>query len=272
MKVKVADGLRLRVEERGRGPATLLVHGFTGSVEAWGESILDGLVAAGRRVVAVDLPGHGRSDLPAGPRRVTMERLVDDLTAVLDALNLDRADWIGYSMGGRIALGAAVLRPERVDRLVLESASPGLETEKERRARRERDEALARRILDGGIAPFVDEWLALPLFRSRERLPEETRRAERERRLRCDPRGLAAALRGVGTGSQPSFWADLAHLDAPTLLLAGADDPKYQALAEGMAELLPRAEVAVVAEAGHTTHLEAPAEWLRRVGDFLTGR
>jgi len=268
----MADGFRLRVEERGRGPATLLVHGFTGSVEAWGEAILDGLVKAGRRVVAVDLPGHGRSDLPAGPERTTMERLLDDLSAVLDALDLDRADWIGYSMGGRIALGAAALRPERVGRLVLEGASPGLETEKERRARRERDEALARRILDRGIEPFVDEWLALPLFRSRERLSEETRRAERERRLRCDPRGLAATLRGVGTGRQPSFWADLAQVDVPTLLLAGADDPKYRALAERMAALLPRAEVGVVAKAGHTTHLEAPDEWLRRVTEFLAER
>ena len=270
--VPVGDGLRLRVEDRGTGAATLLLHGFTGSVEAWGEEILSGLAARDRRVVTVDLPGHGGSDVPGRPERTAMERVVDDLCRVLDARGLERADWVGYSMGGRIALAAAVLRPGRVGRLVLEGASPGLASARDREARRRRDEALARRILDEGIEAFVDRWMDLPLFRSQEKLPAARIQAARERRLRCDPRGLASSLRGLGTGRQPSFWDDLAHVDRPVLLVTGEADAKFTGIAERMEARLPDARHRVIPGAGHTVHFEAPDAWLEEVAGFLDGR
>ena len=247
----------------------LLLHGFTGSVEAWGEVILQGLAAAGLRVLAVDLPGHGRSDVPDTPRRYHLESVVHDLLDVLDARGLERPAWVGYSMGGRIALGAAVLHPDRVGRLVLESASPGLESEADREARRRSDEALSRRILDRGIEAFVSEWMDLPLFATQRRLPEPVIARARRRRLRCSPRGLALTLRGLGTGSQPSFWADLGSLPHRTLLLAGGLDTKYVEIAERMAARISGVERRTVADAGHTVHREAPEAWLRSVGEFL---
>lgn len=252
------------MEERGTGAPLLLVHGFTGSVEAWGEEILSAL-ADRHRVLAVDLIGHGRSSRPHDPDRYALQEILLDLLEVLDAADLDRARWVGYSMGGRVALAAAVLHPHRVASLVLESASPGLATEEEREERRRSDDALARRLESEGIEPFVDEWMALPLFATQRRLPEATLRAARERRLGNEPAALAACLRGLGTGSQPSFRDRFDQVRARTLVLAGARDRKFAALARRMAEGIPDATLRLVADAGHTVHLEAPGAWLDAV-------
>lgn len=273
MRIVLPDGVGLRVVTEGRGekPPVLLVHGFTGSVKAWGEDLIGALAGSGRRVVAVDLPGHGGSDVPAEPERYAMERVVKDLCRVLDDLEIRRTDWIGYSLGGRVALGAAVLRPERTRRLVLEGASPGIADPEEASARRRADEALAEAILSEGMEPFVDAWMDKPLFRTQRRLPEERLARERRRRLSCDPEGLANTLRGLGTGRQPSFWDALPEIRVPTLLLAGAEDEKYTRIAREMGARIPDAAHVSIPEAGHTVHLERPGAWLREVVAFLDG-
>jgi len=238
-------------------------------VEAWGEDVLAGLSEGGFRVLAVDLLGHGESDVPPDPDRYRLEPVVEDLLEVLDDREVEQADWVGYSMGGRVALGAASLHPDRVARLVLESASPGLETQEARRVRRASDDSLARRILERGIEAFVTEWMDLPLFASQRRLPQGVRNRARERRLGSSPLGLANTLRGLGTGRQPSFWDELATLEPATLLLSGALDDKYVEIAERMAERIPTVRSRTVADAGHTIHLEAPAAWLGAVTGFL---
>lgn len=272
IRVALRDGVHLRVTDRGEGPAAILVHGFTGSVEAWGKDLPARLAgAAGRRVLAVDLPGHGRSDIPESPDRYTLPRVASDLVEVLDHFEIDRADWIGYSMGGRIALGAAALRPDRMRSLILEGGSPGIEEESIASSRRKRDEALARRILAEGIERFVDGWMALPLFESQKRLAPERLAKARERRLACPPLGLANTLRGLGTGHQPSFWDHLPRISTPTLLLTGAEDRKFGRIAERMQGMLPRAVHVSVPEAGHTVHFERPEAWIREVCGFLAG-
>jgi len=189
--------------------------------------------------------------------------------ALLDREGIASADWIGYSMGGRIALAGAVTHPERVRRLVLESASPGLDTPRARELRRARDETLARRLEERGIASFVDFWMDLALFASQKRLPEPVLNGARESRLRQDPHALAQALRTLGTGTQPSYWPHLVELAAPVLLLTGGLDRKFEELADRMAEALPRARRHTVREVGHTVHLEAPAAWVSAVTTFL---
>lgn len=267
MFVTLRDDLRLHVRVQGEGEPLLLLHGFTGSVEAWGEDCFRGLAQA-HRVVAVDLLGHGASDCSTEPERYRVEEILRDLGQVLDALAIERARWVGYSMGGRIALAAAVLRPARVSSLVLESASPGLAGESERRARRRADEALAEGILRGGMEAFVDHWMGLPLFATQGKLPPRVREANRERRLRNNPEALAACLRGLGTGAQPSFWENLRHIQVPTLLLAGEEDAKFTELARQMAEIMPAAELRLIPKSGHSIHLENPFAWLAALRTF----
>jgi 2-succinyl-6-hydroxy-2,4-cyclohexadiene-1-carboxylate synthase len=243
---------------------TVLLHGFTGSAAAW-EPVLEGLRAAGRRPVAIDLPGHGARVGEVDPPAFA---LASTLADVGDAAP-GRADVVGYSMGGRIALHFAAAFPSRVRSLVLESASPGLATGTERSARRAADEALARSIEEGGVEAFVERWAALPLFATRARLDAATRARLRARSRANQPASLAAALRGLGTGALPSLWNGLERIEAPTLLLVGAEDAKFVGIAARMVERLPNARLSVVPSAGHTVHLEQPEAWLGEVLDFL---
>jgi 2-succinyl-6-hydroxy-2,4-cyclohexadiene-1-carboxylate synthase len=178
-------------------------------------------------------------------------------------------DLVGYSMGGRLALGFALTYPERVRRLVLESASPGLETDEERTARRAADEELAKQLEGEGVEAFVDRWEAQPLFASQSALPAEVRTAHRARRLRNDPRSLAAALRGLGTGVLPSYWRALEACEVPTLLLTGEVDMKFVDIAGRMQDRMRNARLVVVPGAGHAVHLERPQAWVEAVVGFL---
>lgn len=254
----------------GERPPVLLLHGFTGSSRSWPTPLLNEL-SRKRPVLAVDLPGHGDSPAPSPSDRSFPDTL-DALVRLLDAEGMACADWIGYSMGGRIALAGALTYPDRVRRLVLESASPGLATPRARELRRSRDEALARRIEEGSMASFVDFWMELPLFASQKRLPEAVRHAGREARLRQAPRALAESLRALGTGTQPSYWPHLTRFPKPVLLLTGALDRKFEEMADRMGEALPAARRRTVPEVGHAVHLEAPAAWLEAVIPFLDGR
>jgi 2-succinyl-6-hydroxy-2,4-cyclohexadiene-1-carboxylate synthase len=244
-----------------------MIHGFTGSIEAWGEEILNGL-AQDHQVVAVDLPGHGASDMSGDPDRYRVEEILQDLCQLLDALELEQARWLGYSMGGRIALAGAVLKPTRFSSLILESASPGLAGENERRARRRADEALAEGILRGGMEAFVDHWMGLPLFATQGKLPPHIREATRATRLKNAPEALAACLRGNGTGAQPSFWEELDKIRIPTLLMAGEEDRKFTDINSRMAEKMPNAELRLIPRAGHSIHLENPFAFLAAVRTY----
>jgi 2-succinyl-6-hydroxy-2,4-cyclohexadiene-1-carboxylate synthase len=247
---------------------TLLLHGFTGSSRSWSGVLVDGLASLGRAPVLVDLPGHGRHRGASSPDHFTLAGVFE---SILEASRGASLDLVGYSMGGRMALAFAVIHPDRVSRLVLESASPGLATEGEREARRAADEALARSLEENGIEAFVDAWQRQPLFESQATLPPGVLAEQRARRLRNDPASLGACLRGLGTGSQPSFWDALPGLDIPTLVLAGEADTKFVEIGRRMVRALPRGRLAAVPGAGHAVHLERPDAWLAHVGGFLAG-
>lgn len=266
-EILTINGLSLALSRIGVGPPLLLLHGFTGSAAEWQE--LSTTLAAEHTLLMPDLIGHGRSDAPTDPARYAMERVVADLLQLLDQLGLAQIDLLGYSMGGRVALQLAMAAPWRVRRLILESASPGLNDPAERAARVASDEALATRIEQDGLSWFVDYWAELPLFRSQACLPATTRAALRARRLQGSAGGYAASLRGMGTGRQPSLWSLLPTLRIPTLLISGVLDTKYVAIGNEMAKLLPMATHTIIAAAGHTVHLEQPALFAELVLRFL---
>ena len=224
----------------------VLLHGFTQTGAAW-DGMRDALPADRVVVAAPDLRGHGTA---ARRRPVDLEAQLADLDAVVSHGVL-----AGYSMGGRVALAYALRRPGRVRRLVLVGASPGLADPGERAARRAADEALALRIETCGVAAFAQEWAALPLFAGQ---PPEVVAAARAQRLGQDASGLAAALRGLGTGALPSLWDRLGQLRIPVTLVVGERDAKFREIAERMAALLPEARLTLVEGAGHAVHLEAP--------------
>jgi 2-succinyl-6-hydroxy-2,4-cyclohexadiene-1-carboxylate synthase len=243
----------------------VLVHGFTGSAAYWMDDLLMRLEGGGREVVRVELPGHEGRSGGAGRADVTLEGA---LARIADVAH-DAFDLVGYSMGGRIALHFAVAVPGRVRRLVLESASPGLALESDRVARRIRDEALASRIEADGVPAFVEAWSRLPILRPAAARPSAVEDHVRNVRLAHRAEGLAAALRGLGTGALPALWGRLAEVPAPTLVMAGAEDEKFTDVARRMALELPDATLEVVPGAGHTVHLDRPDAWAAAVREHL---
>ncbi|WP_376796850.1 2-succinyl-6-hydroxy-2,4-cyclohexadiene-1-carboxylate synthase [Thermogemmatispora sp.] len=268
------NGLRLslleaRPTDQRTQPALVLLHGFTGSALGWGP-FLEEFAAAGWRVIALDLHGHGLSEAPADPRRYSMEHCRADLLEALRQLGIAPAQAIllGYSLGGRIALYCSFSGFFRA--LILESASPGIADPQERELRRRHDEALAASLEREGLAAFVTRWEQQPLFASQQRLPAEKRAALRAQRLANRPEGLAGSLRGVGTGVQPPLHARLPELQLPVLLICGALDEKFCAIGQEMAQRLPHATLAIVPEAGHTVHLEQPRRFAELVLSFCS--
>ncbi len=257
------------LQVRDKRAVLVLLHGFTGSALSWG-SLLEELALPDMPVIALDLLGHGLADAPPDPACYGMEQCQRDLLALLHTLGVasGQAILLGYSMGGRIALYCAFSGYFRA--LILESASPGLRTSAERAQRRASDEALAERIEREGVAAFVDYWEQLPLFASQRVLPEAARLAQRARRLNNRAQGLANSLRGVGTGVQPALHARLPQLHQPVLLLTGALDQKFCAIAYEMAEQLPYAQHQIIPDAGHTVHLEQPVQFARSVRTFCS--
>jgi 2-succinyl-6-hydroxy-2,4-cyclohexadiene-1-carboxylate synthase len=245
----------------GDGPRLVLVHGFTQTGASFRHLVP--LLSAGHSVCTVDLPGHGRSaEIPAD----SLEQ-----TASLLAASAGRASYLGYSLGGRVCLTLALDHPEVVERLILLGAHPGIADDGERAARVAADEALARRLVpDDGTAgepleTFLEAWLSGPLF---AHLTEQQR--DVAARLENTPAGLAASLRATGTGTQRPSLERLSRLTMPVLLIAGANDKRFGALAAEMATAIgENASVGLVDGAGHAAHTEAPEAFAEIVNAFL---
>ncbi len=262
-------GVNYYVALAGSGHPVLLLHGFTGAHGIWGnlmENLQDDFW-----LIAPDMLGHGYTDCPIPESRYSMEETVTDLVAIAEILGVQSCVCVGYSMGGRIALSFSLTAPTLVKGLVLESSSPGLAAMQERSARIQRDRQLAERIESLTIDAFANEWANLALFLSQKRLSPDV--LQRQQQIRCchKKEGLAQSLRGIGTGTQPSFWQQLCELNVPTLLVTGELDQKFTHIAQEMMLHLPCAVHEQVADAGHTVHLEQPGVFLALVNNFLQG-
>jgi len=197
-------------------------------------------------------------------------------TAELVATSAGPGDYLGYSLGGRVALHVALGHPELVRRLVLVGTTPGIEDPVARARRRADDEARADELDPPRLAPddqgperrlrsFLERWLASALFAGLS--PDA---AQLEARLTNRPEGLAASLRECGTGTQAPLWDRLGALTMPVLVVAGVLDVRFAAVGTRMVSAIgPNARLALVPGAGHACHLQQPALTARIVGAFL---
>jgi 2-succinyl-6-hydroxy-2,4-cyclohexadiene-1-carboxylate synthase len=238
----------------GEGSRVVLVHGFTQTGASWRRLSTD--LARDHEVVAVDAPGHGRS-VEVRADLVTTGRL---LVAVGGP-----ATYIGYSMGGRMCLHAAVADPASVRGLVVVGATGGIDDVAERSARRDADDALADHLEEIGLDAFLEEWLDQPIFAG---LDEAA--ADRRSRLDNTTSGLASNLRLAGTGTQRPLWDRLHVVDCPVLVIAGERDVKFRAAGEHLtAAIGPNAELLVIEGAGHAAQAEQPEEFGRLLRAWL---
>jgi 2-succinyl-6-hydroxy-2,4-cyclohexadiene-1-carboxylate synthase len=221
----------------------LLLHGFTGSPQSLDE------LAAPQGSVAPTLGGHLGTNVVGG---------FWDEVERLAGLGRDCQGLFGYSLGGRFALGILARYPERFAHSVIVSAHPGLQSDAERAARREGDGRFIELLRERGLTAFVDAWQALPLWASQGGLSDQAKLRQREQRLRHQAHGLAESLLHHGLGEMPDLRPQLRLVRTPVELVVGERDPKFAALGQELAGIIPGAHLTLAAGAGHNLLLERP--------------
>lgn len=248
----------MHFRREGQGPSVVLIHALACDLSLWDPQA--GALAAHHDVVRYDVRGHGQSPLAAGG--ISFDALADDLAQLLDSLGIARAHIVGLSMGGVIARLFALRHPRRVARLVLCATMAALPPDAAS-AWRER----AHLVRERGMGAIVDwtlaQWFAAEAIRARAPAVERARAMVQASR----PDGYLAVCAAV---PELDFFARQGEIRAPTLVLAGAADPKLRSLApEALAHAIPGASLHLFRGAGHLPNLDAPDEFNRVLLEFL---
>lgn len=242
--------------EHGHNAQTVaILHGFTQTGGCLGP-VADGL-RRNHQVLTPDLPGHGDQTALA---HMACPEIADHMAA-----RCGQAHWIGYSLGGRIALSIAAAHPGSVRSLVLIGATAGIADPTARGQRRLLDHKRASEVERLGVDEFTRRWLEMDMFAG---LPPSARYLGERRTNTAE--GLAGSLRNAGTGSMEPLWERLCELRMPVLLLSGENDTAFTDIAQRMAGHIGHNATAVtVMGAGHAAHLEAPGPVLELIEDHL---
>lgn len=232
------NGIKLYFASYGAGPPVILLHGGAGNGDHWAFQLE--ALAAKYRVIVVDARGHGRSTRDAKP--ISYELMADDLLALMDKLQLEKATLVGWSDGGIIALDLALRHPERVSKLVASGVNFDLAgTQK------------------GGNSPAFATYFARCAADYAKLSPTPT-----------DYKGLTAALRPMWR-TQPTYKKDqLAGIKVPTLILDGAHDEiiRQEHLKE-MSKLISGSRLVFIPDASHFALFQQPAAFNRALIEFL---
>ena len=260
MKSVQVRGIEIVYTDTGRGAPIMLLHGYPLNHSMWDEQVA--VLGAKCRVIAPDLRGHGATTATPGP--ALMEEMAQDVAALMDELNIERAVVGGLSMGGYVAFAFYHLFRERVRALILADTRPGPDTPEGRRAREE----MATRALKEGMSAIADA--ILPKTLAPQTLVEQPEKAARVRKMimAMKPEGAAAALRGMAL--RKDHTALLPGIVVPTLILVGREDsltPPGEA--ETMHRAISNSHMHVIEGAGHISNIERPAEFNYAVTDFL---
>jgi 3-oxoadipate enol-lactonase len=251
-RLKVGDRLlRVRDEGESKQPPLVCVHGAGASSVVFMDTVRR--LAPRRRVVAIDLPGHGQSDRWHPPDDITIDMYRDAVGTVCATLEIDRAILVGHSMGGQIALACAAAWPERVAGLILCATGARIE--------------VAPRVFQIMQQQFTDapEWLSKVSWSPTT--PRDLVERWNGLLLTAEQEICVADFRAVdrwdGTGL-------CAKVRAPALVLGGADDLLTPpSLLQALGRALPGSRTVIVPQAGHQLLLEQPDVWFAEIDQFL---
>jgi len=266
MKV-TARGIEINYELSGEGDCLVMVHGFTDNLTMWYNQIP--VFSSMFKVLTVDVRGHGKTETPEGD--LSMELFADDLHAVLEALNIEKACVLGYSMGGRIGLQFALKHPEKTTGLVFANSGvigPEMKFTKQEMAEMvERRKQLMDLVETGEIEVIADamaERSLSPGFRDKE---PAVFQKYKEVKLQNDPRHYVPIMQSLADAmANPP---DLTQLKCPALVIAGEYDAFMAVdVAKSMEKAINDATVKIL-PTGHAAAIEAPEDFNRAVIDFM---
>ena len=257
-----ASGGMVSYRELGDGPGEplVLLHAFPLNGRMFEPQIE--AFSKGRRVVAPDYPGFGRS--PRTPAQPDIRYYAEGVLGLLDRLGLERVVLGGVSMGGYVALGCMRLFPERVSGLILADTRPDADSEETRENRKN----MARRVADEGVEVLIElqmrRLLASDTLENDEEVVEEVRGMI----LESSPGGVVAALGALR--ERPDSTPLLEEIEVPTLVIGGEEDGISSPEVMGaMAEKIPDSRHVTLPRAGHLSNLEAPGGFNAALKEFL---
>ncbi|MBF2014958.1 MAG: 2-succinyl-6-hydroxy-2,4-cyclohexadiene-1-carboxylate synthase [Rivularia sp. T60_A2020_040] len=249
-------------------PLIIFLHGFMGNIHEFNEAI--SFLKDDFYYLNIDLPGHGKTQV-LGDDSYTMAHTADALINLLDELKVKQCFLVGYSMGGRLALYLTLHFPERFYQVILESASPGLLTEKERLERIKRDEQIARKLARSiqreDFGNFLQNWYNQPIFGNIKTHSGFEQMIEN--RLQNNPVELAKSLQFMGTGVQPPLWQKLSDNQVPILLLVGENDKKFIDTNRKMTQISDLCNFKIIKNTAHNIHLENTSVFVEHIRDFF---
>jgi pimeloyl-ACP methyl ester carboxylesterase len=235
----LVNGLRMYYEDRGAGEPLVLLHG------AFGTAMDLPALSKGRRVIAVELQGHGHTaDVD---RPLSVEQMADDTAALLRELKVEQADFFGYSMGGSVALGVAIRHPKLVRRLAV----------------------------NGSYFSSMEEAYEPETFRQFKSLPADFAPPilkDPYDKVAPDPKQwptLVAKIKKMGAEFRGFTRDDLKSITARVLIALGDRDGVRPEHAVEMFRLIPNSQLAVFPGADHFLIWQSPEKLLPTVADFL---
>ena len=235
---------------------TFFLHGFTGNANSWKEVISK----LNCNAIAFDIVGHGKSSFNDIDSDYDINSWCDDFKQIIESLNFKKINLCGYSMGGRLAVAFAAAYPDKINSLILESCSLGLDDKKAKNKRYREDLSLSNTITQD-LPEFVRIWQRNALFINQERKNNTGFKIQEENRLSHDPLQLAKAMMSFSQGTMNSYQNKFSTFNFPISIINGEEDKKYLKIGMQISKLNKHAKQYIISKAIHNTHLENPQEF-----------
>jgi 2-succinyl-6-hydroxy-2,4-cyclohexadiene-1-carboxylate synthase len=241
-----------------RLPPLILLHGWMGSCDDWNRVIE--LLKSRFYCIAIDLPGHGKTEVIGDDLGYKFIDTAIGIIQLLADLAIARCTICGYSFGGRLALYLALEHPNRFERVILESTSPGLPNVTERQSRIVSDNLIIQKLSTDNFADFVTDWYRQSIFIEIDKHPDFP--ALIQRRLTNQPAHLAKSLRYAGLGQQPDLADRLTAFNLQVLLIVGAKDRKFVSIAQTLDRDCQCINLIIIPNCSHNVHFQVPQLWV----------